>query len=162
MLHQAMKIGMMALALLSLNATAQTQVVQVKDAWARPAVPGQSGTGAFMTLNAPQGATLVGASSPAAGVTELHEMKMEGHMMKMHAVPKLALPAGHDVQLKSGGHHLMLMDLKQPIKEGEKISIELRVLDAAGKSVTVPVEVPVKNMATSTKPSSAAHGAHSH
>ena len=67
--------------------------VDVRDAWIRASVPGQSGTGAFMKLNAPSGARLVGASTPAAGVAEVHEMKMEGDTMRMRAAGG-ARPAG--------------------------------------------------------------------
>jgi copper(I)-binding protein len=83
-----------------------------------PACLGQKGTGAFMKLTAKDGAKLVGASSPVAGVTEVHEMKMEGDVMKMRAVPALDLPAGKPVELKPGGYHVMLMDLKAPLAKG--------------------------------------------
>ena len=97
------------------SAFAQTAAVKVEGAWARASVPGQKGTGAFMKLTAKDGAKLVGASSPAAGVTEVHEMKMEGDVMKMRAVPALELPAGKPVELKPGGYHVMLLDLKAPL-----------------------------------------------
>ena len=140
-----------------LLAGATAAQVQVKDAWARPTVPGQSGGGAFMTLTAPQGAKLVGATSNVAGVTELHEMSMDGHVMKMRAIPSLELPAGRAVELKSGGHHLMLMDLKQPLKAGDKFTVELQVVDAQGKPTTVPVEVLVRSGAPQVDHR---HGAH--
>lgn len=60
--------------------------VDARDMWVRAAVPGQSGTGAFVTLQAPQGAKLVAVSSPAAGVVEIHEMKMDGEVMRMRAI----------------------------------------------------------------------------
>ncbi|MEY4266598.1 MAG: hypothetical protein RIS90_1133, partial [Pseudomonadota bacterium] len=92
---------------------AHAQSVDVKDAWVRTSVPGQKATGAFMKLTAKDGAKLVAASSPVAGVTEVHEMKMEGDIMKMKAVAGgLDLPAGKTVELKPGGYHVMLMDLK--------------------------------------------------
>ncbi|MBC7610497.1 MAG: copper chaperone PCu(A)C, partial [Polaromonas sp.] len=85
---------------------AQTAVVKVDGAWARATVQGQMGTGAFMNLTAKDGTRLVGVSSPAAGVAEVHEMKMEGDIMKMRAVPVLDLPAGKKVELKPGGYHV--------------------------------------------------------
>ena len=118
--------------------------VEVKDAWVRPAVQGQSGTGAFMTFTAPQGAKLIGASSAVAGVTEIHEMAMDGNVMKMRAVPHLELPAGKVVELRPGGYHVMLMDLKRPLKAGEKITIDFRVETADGKRATLPVQVEVR------------------
>ena len=57
--------------------------VQVKDAWARPAVQGQTATGAFMSLTSSDGARLIGAASSIAGVVEIHEMVMEGSVMRM-------------------------------------------------------------------------------
>jgi copper(I)-binding protein len=132
--------------------------VDVKAAWARPAVQGQSGTGAFMTLTAPQGAKLIGASSSVAGVTEIHEMAMEGNMMKMRAIQFLELPAGRAVELKPGGYHVMLMDLKRPLKAGERIIIDVRIETADGKRATLPVEVEVRARAPEGAP--ADRGAH--
>jgi len=117
--------------------------VQVKDAWARPAVQGQSATGAFMSLTSADGARLVGASSPVAGVVEIHEMAMDGNVMKMRAVPGVDLPPGRSVELKPGGYHVMLMDLKRPLKLGERVPVELRFETRDKRLVTQPVEVEV-------------------
>jgi len=127
--------------------------VNVSSAWARSTVPGQGGTGAFMTLVARDGGKLIGAASPVAGVVELHEMAMENNVMKMRAIPSLDLPAGREVQLKPGGYHVMLLDLKRPLKVGEKVQIELRLETRDGKRVTQPVEVEVR----STAPGQDAH-----
>ncbi|MFZ9252624.1 MAG: copper chaperone PCu(A)C, partial [Hylemonella sp.] len=89
------------------------QTVEIKDAWARATVPGQKASGAFMKITAKEDAQLVGLSSPVAGVVELHEMKMEADVMRMRAVAGgLSLPAGKTLELKPGGYHVMLMDLK--------------------------------------------------
>lgn len=127
--------------------------VNVTSAWARSTVPGQGGTGAFMTLVSRDGGKLIGAASPVAGVVELHEMAMENNVMKMRAIPSLELPAGREVQLKPGGYHVMLLDLKRPLKVGEKVQIELRLETRDGKRVTQPVEVEVR----STAPGQDAH-----
>jgi hypothetical protein len=73
---------------------ALAQTIAVSGAWARATVPGQHGTGAFMTLVAPEGARLTGAASAVAGVVEIHEMTMEGNVMKMRAISGLDLPPG--------------------------------------------------------------------
>jgi periplasmic copper chaperone A len=118
--------------------------VDVKDAWIRPTVPGQSGTGAFMKLNAPAGARLVGASTPVAGVAEVHEMKMDGDTMKMRPVQGgLHLPAGQTVELKPRGFHVMLMDLKQPMPKGTTVPMTLRFEDEKGVKSTREINVPV-------------------
>jgi copper(I)-binding protein len=121
--------------------------VEVRSAWARSTVPGQGGTGAFMTITSKDGGKLVGAASAIAGVVELHEMAMDNNVMKMRAIPALELPAGREVQLKPGGYHVMLLDLKRPLKVGEKVQIELRLETRDGKRVTQPVEVEVRSTA---------------
>jgi copper(I)-binding protein len=86
----------------------------VSEPWVRGTVAQQKATGMFALLTSAKGGKLVAASSPAAGVVEIHEMAMEGNVMKMRALPAgLDLPAGKAVALKPGGYHVMLMDLKQ-------------------------------------------------
>jgi copper(I)-binding protein len=132
--------------------------VQVKDAWARPAMPGQGATGAFMSLMAPNGARVLGASSPVAGVVEIHEMKMDGNVMKMRPVTVLELPAGRVVEMKPGGYHVMLMELKRPLAVGEKVRIDLRLETPDKRLITLPVDVAVATRA----PGAAAEGNHKH
>lgn len=130
-----------ALMMLSLPAFAQ---VDVQSAWARPTVAGQMGTGAYMRLTSRDGARIVGASSAAAGVVEIHEMKMDGNVMKMRPISALDLPPATAVELKPGGYHMMLMDIKRPLKVGEKIKVELKVETRDKKLVTQPVEVEIR------------------
>ena len=130
-------------ALVAGSAIAQTAAVKVEGAWARASVPGQMGTGAFMKLTAKDGAKLVGASSPAAGVTEVHEMKMEGDVMKMRAIPALDLPAGKAVELKPGGYHIMLLDLKAPLAKDTAVPLTLTFKDAKGVESKLELKVPV-------------------
>ena len=142
-------------------AQAQTPIsptVKVEAAWARTSVPGQMGTGAFMTLTASQPLKLVGASSPAAGVTEVHEMKMDGDVMRMRAIPSLSLPAGKPVQLKPGGYHVMLLDLKAPLKVGSTVPLTLQLEDAKGQrsSQTVRLAVSARPPVVEGKPDDAA------
>jgi copper(I)-binding protein len=119
--------------------------VDVRDAWVRFAVKGQSGTGAFMTLAAPSGARLVGVATPVAGVAEVHEMKMERDVMRMRALKDgLDLPPRQPVELKPGGYHLMLMDLKKPLVVGETVPLELSFVDRAGRKAIARVDVPVR------------------
>jgi copper(I)-binding protein len=110
----------------------------------RTSVPGQKATGAFMKLTAKDGAKLVAASSPVAGVTEVHEMKMEGDIMKMKAVAGgLDLPAGKTVELKPGGYHVMLMDLKAALPKDSTIPLTLVFKDAKGMESRLELKVPV-------------------
>src|SRR5260221_175469 len=90
------------------HAHADAAHVKADAAWARASVPGQQATGAFMRLTAEEPLRLVGVESPAAGLAEVHEMKMEGDVMRMRAIDGLDLPKGVAVDLKPGGYHVML------------------------------------------------------
>ena len=125
------------------SAVAQTPAIKVEGAWARATVLGQKGTGAFMNITAKEGTRLVGVSSPAAGVAEVHEMKMENDVMKMRALPGLDLPAGQTVQLKPGGYHVMLLDLKAPLAKDSTVPVTLRFKDAKGVESKLDLVLPV-------------------
>ena len=138
-----------------LGAAAQAQTVEVKGAWARATVQGQKASGAFMQLTAKDNAQLVSISTPVAGVVEVHEMKMEGDVMRMRAVQGgLQLPAGKTVQLKPGGYHVMLMDLKTPLLKDTTVPLTLVFKDSKGVQTTTELKVPV----SLTAPAGAAMG----
>jgi copper(I)-binding protein len=117
--------------------------VKVEGGWARATVQGQKATGAFMKLTAPQATRLVAVSTPVAGVAEVHEMKMEGSVMQMRAIPALDLPANQVVELKPGSYHLMLMDLKAPLMKDSSVALTLTFKDAKGVETKQLVSVPV-------------------
>jgi periplasmic copper chaperone A len=134
---------------LSFTATAKDNIadVTVKDAWVRTTVPGQKGTGAFMSITAKSDLRLVGASSAAAGVTEVHEMKMNGDIMQMRAVSGVDLPAGKVVALQPGGFHVMLLDLKTALPKNATVPLTLMFKDAKGVQSKVELMVPVATTA---------------
>lgn len=143
----SMKLRAMALvASLALSLPAFAQV-SVQNAWIRGTVAPQKATGAFMQLTAAQEARLVAAATPVAGVTEIHEMRMDGDVMRMRPITALPLPAGKPVELKPGGYHLMLMDLKQPLKDGENVPITLTIEGRDGKRSTLEVQATVRPLA---------------
>jgi copper(I)-binding protein len=156
-------ITLVAVATLLCAGAAHAQVT-VKDPWIRGTVAQQSATGLFASITSAQGGKLVAGSSPVAGVVEIHEMKMEGTTMRMRAVPALELPAGKAVELKPGGYHVMLMDLKQPLKTGDTVSVSLVVEAAGGKRETVEVKAVVRAMpgAGAAKDGHGHHGQHGH
>ena len=133
--------------------------VAVSNPWVRGTVAGQKATGAFMQLKADADVSLVGASSPAAGIVEIHEMRMDAGVMRMSAISALPLPAGKAVELKPGGYHVMLMALKAPLKEGDTVPVTLTFKDKDGKASTMLVNAPVKAL-TAAPPAAAAHGKH--
>lgn len=142
-----MKLKALALVVGLVCTSAYAQLVDVKSAWVRTAVPGQKATGAFMTLTAKDGARLMGGSSPVAGVVEVHEMKMDGDIMRMREVPQLQLPAGKTVALKPGGLHVMLMDLKQPFAKDAQVPFTLHFKDAKGVDSQLSLLLPVAAVA---------------
>ena len=140
-------------------AVAQAQVI-VRDAWVRATVPQQKATGAFMQLQAAQDRKLVSVSSPLTPIVEVHEMSMQGDVMKMRQVPTIALPAGKNVDLKPGGYHVMLMDLKQQVKAGDVVPMTLIVEDLNGKRESVEVKAPVRALNAINQ--AGGHGSHQH
>lgn len=132
------------LSLLLMAALPALAQVTVGEPWVRATVAAQKTTGAFMTLTSTQNVKLVGVSSPAAGIVEVHEMKMDNDMMRMRQIPALELPAGKAVKLAPGGYHLMLLDLKQPLKDGDKVALTLEIEDAQKVRSKVVVDAPVK------------------
>ena len=151
----------------AMSAPAPAPWVQVESAWVRPMVKGQTATGGFMVLTARQPLTLEGFSMSRAGVPELHEMTMDGNVMRMRAIASLALPAGQAVMLRPGGHHLMLTQLPDALKDGELLSLTLKLRTAEGKSVTQAINVPVKTLmvlpaASASSPMGGAGNQHHH
>jgi copper(I)-binding protein len=138
-------IGLLAFCLLSISgiAVAETTAegVTISDPYVRAVPPGQPNSASFMTVTNAGGSdhALVGGSSPAAKVVELHTHTMEGGMMRMRQVEKIDLPAGKDVTLKPGGLHVMLIGLKQNLTPGENVPLTLKFEDGSEVTVDAPV-----------------------
>jgi len=125
--------------------------VQAEGAWARRAAAmvmkgasgGGSGNGAVYALLVNRGNVpdaLVGAESDAAVTVEIHETYRDMNMMMMRAVRKIDVPVGSKIELKPGGYHVMLLNLKRDLKVGESISVTLH-FEKAGR---IPVAVAIK------------------
>jgi periplasmic copper chaperone A len=121
-------------------ALAQTNQLEVSNAWAR-ATPGRAETGAaYVTIQSPTADRLLSAGSPVAKKVELHTMEMAGMVMKMRPIAALDIPAGQPVTLKPGGEHIMLMGLEHPLREGQSFPLTLNFEKAGARTVTVAVE----------------------
>ena len=156
-------VSRIAIAATLLVAGAAHAQVTVQDAWVRATVPQQKATGAFMRLTAAQDARLVSASSPVAGVTEVHEMKLVDNVMKMRPLPALDLPAGQAVELKPGGYHIMLLDLKQPVAQGSTVPLTLVFEAKDGQRTTQELQAPVRAVSATAAPAMGhgkPHGGH--
>ena len=111
------------------------------DPHVRMVPPGQPTTGAFFVLkNADdKDHKVVKVESAAAQVTEMHNHVNEGGMMKMRPIKDIEIKAKGETALKPGSLHVMLIDLKQPLKEGDSVALKLTFEDDSSKEITVPV-----------------------
>jgi len=117
-----------------------TSGVRAEQPWARATAPRQKVGGAYVTLTSPVDDRLIGASSPVAGRAEVHEMTMDGAVMRMREqTAGIALPAGEPVALAPGGYHIMLVDLQKPLVAGQVIAVQLRFQHAPPMDLEVKV-----------------------
>jgi copper(I)-binding protein len=126
----------------SVGQTVTTQTgLTISTPWAR-ATPGGAKVGAaYLSLKLPASIddTLVAASSPVAGSVELHTHMHDGGVMRMRRLDKIAVGGGNTVTFRPGGLHIMLIDLKQPLKEGDRVPLTLRFEKAGEVALDVPV-----------------------
>jgi len=114
--------------------------MKIENAFAFATAPKQSVAAGFMKIeNKGAADQLVSASSPIAGEVQLHEMAMDGDVMKMRQVKDIVVPAGGAVELKPGGMHLMFMKIKAPLTVGETVSVKLKFAKAGEVEVKMPV-----------------------
>ena len=141
-----MKISFVAaLAACAVSLPSWAANISVTDAWARATMPGQQVSGAYMQIQSDADARLVGVSSPAVARVEVHEMKMDGDVMRMRELKSINLPKGKTVSLEPGGFHFMLMKLKKPIAAGDIIPLTL-VVESGCKQQTVEVKAEARAM----------------
>jgi copper(I)-binding protein len=121
--------------------TVTTNAIKIENAYTRATAPGQQVAGGFMKIENKGGSgdQLVSASSPAAGEVQLHEMAMEGNVMKMRQVKDIAVPANGAVELKPGSYHLMFLNLKGPFTAGQTVPVKLKFAKAGEVEVKLPV-----------------------
>ena len=153
------QIVCLSVALLSLSAMPALAQTTVKNAWVRGTVAQQKSTAMFGQLTSVQGGKLVSASSPVAGVVEIHEMSMDGNVMKMRKMATLDLPAGKTVSLTPSGFHVMLIELKQALSPGVIVPLTLVVEGKDGRRETLDVKAPVRALG---KADAGEHSHHGH
>ena len=109
--------------------------------YARTTAPGQSTGGAYLRFeNRGPSDRLVAAQADIAKRVELHDMKMDGDVMRMRQLDAIDVPPNKAVVLKPGGLHLMLVGLKAPLKQGDKFPLTLKFEKAGEVTVVVNVE----------------------
>ena len=143
-LRAGMLLGALVVVSASSLAAFAAEPVSVKNAWARPTAPGQKTAGAYMELESATAAALVAVETPVAAKAEVHVMSMDGGVMRMRPMEKIDLPAKKTVKLAPGGFHVMLIGVKRPLKEGDKVPFTLTVQTPDGAKSTLKVEAEVR------------------
>ena len=115
--------------------------VSVQDPYVRLAPPNAAATGAFMVIRntGDKDVKVIKADNPVSKATELHTHLNEGGVMKMRPVPAIEIKAKGEAVLKPGGLHVMMIDLKAPLKEGDSVPITLTFDDGSSKQVDARV-----------------------
>jgi copper(I)-binding protein len=153
-MYRGLVTAMLIVACLFFSTPSTAQDVTVKNAWTRATAPGQDTASIYLEIASNADAALVGASSPHAKSAKMHAMRTEGGVMKMRAVQSIELRAQKSVRLAPGGLHIMLEGLGQPLREKEKIPLELAIEGAGGSKSTVRAEVEVRSITTTSQPHS--------
>lgn len=133
---------MSALALAPVMSLAQSDGIEIENAWSRAAMQGRVGVVYLTIIDHGAADQLTGVSSPLADKAELHESFSEGGVSKMRPAASLALESGKPAVLAPGGYHIMLMNLKRPLNQGDKFPITLTFANAGQMTVQVEVQKP--------------------
>jgi copper(I)-binding protein len=147
------------------QATTPVQVqdgISVQNAWVRPTVGEQDATGAYLTITSQEPMALVGVATPAAEIAEVHEMKMDGDIMRMRMAERIEMKAGEPLELKPGGYHVMLMALTAPVEVGQEIELSLQFEKADGSKIEMPVKAVASQKAAGDHHSHGGGGDHKH
>ena len=130
--------------LLSSCATPATEGVEIRDAWARPAVQGGNGA-VYFSIRSSEADELVSMTSDMAEAVEMHESRMSGDVMEMRQLTSVPLRAGEEITFEPGGLHVMLVNLKQDLNAGDEIEITLHFRNYQD----IPLRVPVQDVPAS-------------
>lgn len=126
------------------HAAGAADQIAISDAYIRLAPPGAMATAAYMVIRNTGGSEvrIVKAASTVSLTTELHTHLNEGGVMKMRQVKDIPVPPGGEAVLKPGGLHVMLIDMRLPLREGDMVPITLSLADGSSKEIRVPVKNP--------------------
>lgn len=134
-------LGLLLTSALSIPAWAADTGIMIHDPYVRLAPPNAQATGAFMLIknSGSSERKLIKAASPAAKTVELHTHINENGVMKMREVPAIDIKAHGQTELKPGSYHVMLIDMKAPLKEGDTVPITLSFDDGSTQQIAAPV-----------------------
>ena len=118
--------------------------IEIKNQWVKTTHEGQDVSAAFLTIISKEETRLISVETDIAESVEIHSMTMEDWVMKMRMLESLPLPANKSTELKPGGFHLMLFNLKQPLIEGAQAKLTLHFKNQAGQEKTISIISPIK------------------
>ena len=124
----------------------------ITNAWVKASLPGATVSAAYMQIKSAQPLKLVKVETPVAGIVEIHNMTMKDGVMEMKAMDAVDIPANRMVELKSGGIHVMLMQVKQPIRAGDKVPLTLTFEGADKKPLVVRIDAVAQDAGTGGHP----------
>lgn len=144
---RAIWLGAVALLVVAIASCsrAPSGAIAVSNAWASATPPGASTGAGYLTISngTAKAVRLTGGSSAAAENVELHEMSMDGDVMRMRPLPDgIEIPSGGSVEFGPGGKHLMLVGLKAPLVEGATVPVTLTFDGASPIEVLLSVKAP--------------------
>ena len=123
---------------------AVAQSIKAANVWARATAPGQNTASVYFDLTSERDVALVAAGSSAAGRAELHAMVLDGGIMRMRPLARVDLPGGQTVRFTPNGMHLMLVDLKQPLKAGDNLPLVLSIQSSGSSRTTLKLKAQVR------------------
>lgn len=153
---KSIKAALLSLLMIaSVSSTAEPQNLSIEEGYVRGLPPTAINTAAYMRLlnTGPQAIELTGATTPAASHVELHETYEENGQLSMRHVPTAEIPAGGELTLRSGGLHLMLMELNAPLADGDQVQLTLEFASGESKALTLPV----RSVMTENRPTEHKH-----
>ena len=147
--------ALLSLLMATTSSAAEPQSLTVEEGYVRGLPPTAINTAAYMRLinTGTQPLVLVGASSPAVSHVELHESYEEDGLVSMRHVAEAEVPAGGELRLRTGGLHLMLMELNKPLADGDEVQLILEFASGESKALTLPV----RNVMTENQSTGHAH-----
>lgn len=143
MLKKTLYLALVLLMGMLLACSKQATEINITDNWVRATAEGQDVGAAYMTITSASDNSLVKVESSVTDSVEIHSMSIENGVMKMRMLEQLDLKANTPNKLAPGGFHLMLFDLKKPLKAGETVSFTLHFKNQAGKESLVKVSSPI-------------------
>jgi len=143
-----MKLKPLLLAAVLLSPLANAADIMLHSPYARATPPNAATSAVFVDImnHSDKDRAIVSATTPAAGKVELHDVIMQGEVMKMRQIDQIDLPAQSHISLKPGSLHIMLFELTKPLVEGEAIEVEVTFANGETQTFQAPIKKVMSGM----------------